>query len=90
VLKEVLGHKEKKGYLDRRNYHFGTKLRGRGGSVTLEDAAEGDPWRGDPRRGERKAEGLYSGPTRLEANLGFRESRWEIRNGEKVMAVRRT
>ena len=28
-------------------------------------------------------EGLYSGPSRWEANLGLRESRREIRNGIK-------
>ena len=39
--------------------------------------------RGNQRGGERKAEGLYSGPSRLEANLGLRESRREIRNGIK-------
>jgi len=44
----------------------------------------------DQRRGERKTEGLYSGPTRLEASLGFRESRREIRTGVRVTAVRRT
>ena len=44
----------------------------------------------DQRRGERKVEGLYSGPTHLEVSLGFRESRWEIRNGVRVTAVRRT
>ena len=38
---------------------------------------------GDQRRGERNAEGLYSGPNCLEANLGLRESRREIRNGIK-------
>jgi len=41
------------------------------------------PEGGDRRRGERKAGGLYSGPSRLEANLGLRESRREIRNGIK-------
>ena len=33
--------------------------------------------------GSGRRKGLYSGPTRLEANLGFRDSRREIRNGEK-------
>jgi len=39
--------------------------------------------RGNQRRRERKAKGLYSGPSRLEANFGLRESRREIRNGIK-------
>ena len=43
----------------------------------------GDLGRGDQRRRERNAEGLYSGPSRLEANFGLRESRREIRNGIK-------
>jgi len=39
--------------------------------------------------GKQNAEGPYSGPTRLEANLGFRESRREIRNGIKSYGRKR-
>ena len=49
----------------------------------IESSTRRDLGRGDQRRRERNAEGLYSGPSRLEANFGLRESRREIRNGIK-------
>jgi len=86
-------HRQKEaGYLDREEDSARDEARRGGGSVTLGYRTDGerDPSvRETPGEVSRMRKRPYSGPTRWEVNLGFRESRREIRNGIKSYGRKR-